>query len=102
MSYTVWVDDNYHYMDEDERYKLGEFETLQTATEACKKIVDEYLASAYAPGMSAAQMPLIQPSRQTRRTMYRCARVKESPPMMRRMSHVCIWVKGSRLWANRW
>ena len=23
--YVVYVDDNFHYMDEDERYKLGEF-----------------------------------------------------------------------------
>ena len=53
MTYTVWVDDNFHYMDEDERYKHGEFETLEAAIEACKRIVDAYLVSAYTPGMSA-------------------------------------------------
>jgi hypothetical protein len=24
--YTVYVDDNFHYMDESERYKLGDFD----------------------------------------------------------------------------
>jgi hypothetical protein len=56
MTYIVWVDDNYHYMDEDERYKLGEFKTLDAAIAACKKIVDDFLASTYAPGMSAAEL----------------------------------------------
>ena len=34
---TVYVDDNFHYMDESERYKLGEFEDLRR----------EFLARAY-------------------------------------------------------
>lgn len=37
--YIVMVDDNYHYMNEDERYKHGEFETLEEAIDACKNIV---------------------------------------------------------------
>jgi hypothetical protein len=41
--YTVYVDDNYHYMDESERYKLGEFDDCQSAIAACKEIVDEFL-----------------------------------------------------------
>ena len=40
--YTVFVDDNFHYMDESERYKLGEFEDCASAVAACKKIVDEF------------------------------------------------------------
>jgi hypothetical protein len=51
MPYKVLVDDNYHYMDESERYELGVFPTLEAAIEASKKIVDEYLLSAYQPGM---------------------------------------------------
>jgi hypothetical protein len=43
--YTVYVDDNFHYMDESERYKLGEFEDCQSATAACKQIVDQFLDS---------------------------------------------------------
>lgn len=41
--YTVYVDDNFHYMDESERYKLGEFDDCQSAVTACKRIVDEFL-----------------------------------------------------------
>ena len=43
--YTVLVDDNFHYMDESERYKLGEFDDCQSAIAACKNIVDEFLNS---------------------------------------------------------
>lgn len=56
MAYTVFVADNYHYMDEDERYELGTFETLEAAIEACRKIVDEYLAGAHKPGMTAREL----------------------------------------------
>ncbi len=41
--YTVYVDDNYHYMDESERYKLGEFDDCASAISACKRVVDESL-----------------------------------------------------------
>ena len=37
MTYTVFVDDNFHYMDKDERYTHGLFETLEAAVEAAKK-----------------------------------------------------------------
>jgi len=40
--YTVFVDDNFHYMDESERYKFREFDSCEEAVNACKKIVDEY------------------------------------------------------------
>jgi hypothetical protein len=40
--YTVFVDDNFHYMDESERYKLAEFDDCASAVAACKKIVDEF------------------------------------------------------------
>jgi hypothetical protein len=42
--YTVYVDDNFHYMDESERYKLGDYDDCQSAIAACKRIVDEFLA----------------------------------------------------------
>ena len=42
-TYTVFVDDNYHYMDEEERYKLGDFATLDEAIGACKRVVDQFL-----------------------------------------------------------
>ena len=44
-NYTVFVDDNFHYMDESERYKLGDFPDCASAVAACKKIVDEFLTT---------------------------------------------------------
>lgn len=42
-TWTVYVDDNFHYMDEDERYRLGTFNSLDEAEAACRKIVDQFL-----------------------------------------------------------
>ncbi len=56
MSFTVFVDDNFHYQDESERYKLGEYETFERAVEACKELVDRYLTSAHKPGMGAEEL----------------------------------------------
>jgi hypothetical protein len=56
MRYCVLVDDNFHYMDESERYEIGEFDTLEAAVAACKRIVDEFLISNYSPGMTAAEL----------------------------------------------
>jgi DNA-directed RNA polymerase subunit RPC12/RpoP len=50
--YVVYVDDNFHYQDESERYKLGEFKSCEKAIEACKKIVDEFLERGYVKGIS--------------------------------------------------
>jgi len=54
--YTVLVDDNYHYQDESERYKLGMFETAEDAIEACRRHVDQWLVESYEPGFSAGQL----------------------------------------------
>jgi hypothetical protein len=43
--YTVYVDDNFHYMDARERYKHGEFDDCESAVAACKRIVDEFLST---------------------------------------------------------
>lgn len=43
--YIVFVDDNFHYMDESERYKLGEFADCPAAVAACKGIVDEFFTT---------------------------------------------------------
>ena len=56
MVYKVMVDDNYDYTDEEKRYAHGEYGTLEAAIEACKKIVDEWLESAYQPGMNAEKL----------------------------------------------
>ncbi|HEY9710169.1 MAG TPA: hypothetical protein V6D48_18320 [Oculatellaceae cyanobacterium] len=55
-AYTVFVDDNYHYQDERERYKLGVFEYCESALTACKKIVDEFLVQNYSVGMTAEDL----------------------------------------------
>jgi len=54
--YTVMVDDNFHYMDESERYKLNDFGTCEEATEACKRIVDEFLLGGHKPGISSDEL----------------------------------------------
>jgi len=56
MSYQVLVDDNFHYMDQDERYTLGQFDNLDEAIAACKRIVDEFLIHSYKPGMTAEEL----------------------------------------------
>lgn len=43
MTYTVFVDDNSHYMDEEYRYKLGEFETLEAATKAAEELLEKWV-----------------------------------------------------------
>jgi hypothetical protein len=50
------VDDNYHFMDESERYELGSYATLEEAISAAKAVVDSFLASEYKPGMTADQL----------------------------------------------
>jgi hypothetical protein len=54
--FKVLVDDNYHYMDESERYTLGVFATADEALAAARGIVDECLAAAYKPGMTPTQL----------------------------------------------
>ena len=54
--YTVYIDDNFHYMDEDARTKHGEYSTLAEAVQACKAIVDACLTRAYEPGMAARKL----------------------------------------------
>ena len=54
--YTVYVDDNFHFMDESERYEHGSYRTLAAAVKAAKRIVDEYLEEHYKPGMTAEEL----------------------------------------------
>jgi hypothetical protein len=49
--YKVMVDDNFHYMEEDERYELATFSTIEEAIAACKRVVDDDL-SAFGKGKS--------------------------------------------------
>lgn len=54
--YRVFVDDNFHYMDEGERYQLGDFDSLEAAVAACTRIVDEFLAANHRPGMTSGEL----------------------------------------------
>ena len=56
MTYRVLVDDNFHHMDESERYELGSYATLEVAIEAAKALVDSFLTSEFQPGMTAEQL----------------------------------------------
>jgi hypothetical protein len=53
MGFRVLVDDNYHYMDESERWTLGEYATYAEALAACTRLVDACLQEGYAPGKTA-------------------------------------------------
>jgi len=56
MKYTVFVDDNFHMGDEEERYKLDEYDSCQEAMDACKEIVDEFINKGYSEGMSFKEL----------------------------------------------
>ena len=50
MSFRVLVDDNYHYMDESQRWTQGEYATYTEALAACKRLVDLCLEAGYKAG----------------------------------------------------
>jgi len=50
--FTLFVADNFHYMDEEETYQCGEFDTWTEAVQAARQIVDEFLADAIKQGVS--------------------------------------------------
>ena len=43
MQYGVFEDDNFHYMEEGECIKVGEYDTCEDALDVCKQRVDDYL-----------------------------------------------------------
>jgi hypothetical protein len=51
--YTVFVDDNRHYMQTAERYVAGVFDSEEAAVAAARAIVDRSLAECYRPGQTA-------------------------------------------------
>ena len=54
--FAVYVDDNFHYTDEGERYKHGSFETLELAIAACKRFVEGEVSYMYKAGMSSEEL----------------------------------------------
>ena len=56
MKFKVFVDDNFHYQDESERYQHGEFDTWEEAVVACKAIVDRNLEDMFSADKSAGEL----------------------------------------------
>lgn len=54
--FSVFIDDNFHYMDESERVLHSTFTSYQTAVEAMKVIIDRSLLDLYKPGMAAEEL----------------------------------------------
>lgn len=53
MKYRILIDDNFRFMDESERVAYGTFETAEDAVSACRRVIDEWLADAFKPGMTS-------------------------------------------------
>ena len=51
--YKVIVDENFHFMDEDESCTAAEYTSAEEAGVHCKKIIDDYLDRVHKSGMSA-------------------------------------------------
>jgi hypothetical protein len=54
--YRVLIDDNFHFMDEEDRYEHGVFGTADEAVTACKRVVDRCLKSMLKPDTTAAAL----------------------------------------------
>jgi hypothetical protein len=54
--YQVMVDDNFHYMDPDERREQGIYDTLDDALAVCHEIVERSLREAFKPGVTAEKL----------------------------------------------
>jgi hypothetical protein len=52
----VYVDDNFHHMDESYRYRAGEYNTLEEAIEACKIITENSMDGVYLPNISVEEL----------------------------------------------
>jgi hypothetical protein len=50
------VDDNFHYMDESERWELGVFASAEAALAACRRLVDRSLVESYKAGATASEL----------------------------------------------
>ncbi len=58
MKFHLRVYDNFHYMDEDEAYNTGQFETYAEALTAAKAIVDRFLNEQWKKGITPVELDL--------------------------------------------
>ena len=56
MNYQIFIDDNFHYMDESERIKGNTYNTAGKALAAAQQIVDECLKDLYRNGLSSDEL----------------------------------------------
>jgi hypothetical protein len=54
--FELFVDDNYHHMDEEERYLHGTYETYDEAVVSAKKIIDNFFANPECRKRTAEQL----------------------------------------------
>jgi hypothetical protein len=55
-TFTVQVDDNFHFMDEDERWTAGVYGSLREALEKCLQMVGQDLRQGYRASMTATDL----------------------------------------------
>jgi hypothetical protein len=55
-NFDLFVDDNYHFADENERYKAGSYDSYAEAVVAAEAIVDEWLIHSYRPGITSEEL----------------------------------------------
>jgi hypothetical protein len=55
-TFTVLVDDNFHFMDEDERWTAGTYGSLREALDKCLKMVGQDLRQGYQADMTATDL----------------------------------------------
>jgi hypothetical protein len=82
--FELFVDDNYHYMDEQSRYKAGTYSSYEEALARAMAIVDEFLEQHHQPGMTSQELyqgyvgfgedPFIIPEAQPRFSAWNYAR----------------------------
>lgn len=54
--HKVFVDDNFHYSDESERYSVGAYDSLEEALDKCKEITIKSLEDFYETGITAEKL----------------------------------------------
>jgi hypothetical protein len=56
MTYQVFIDDNFHYMDPEHQSAGQQFATLEEAVRYCRRFVDDVLISNYRLGMPCYEL----------------------------------------------
>ncbi|MGB0749236.1 MAG: hypothetical protein ACPGO3_10850 [Magnetospiraceae bacterium] len=54
--YTVYIDDNFHYMDESQRSNSGVFATFEEAVAKCKRLVEDELEDMRRQGVAPEEL----------------------------------------------